>query len=135
MLAAMVHGAMYDAVAAIEGGLEPFATDVSAPANASVDAAVAQAARDVLVNCLHATTPPTPCLAQPQKDAVEAALTGFLAPISVGKDAGIEVGADAAAGMLALRANSGFGANVPYTPAPRLGPVSSCRSPRPRWWT
>ena len=29
--AAMVHGAMYDAVAAVEGGLEPFATGVTAP--------------------------------------------------------------------------------------------------------
>ena len=48
-LAAMVHGAMYDAVAAMEGGLEPFATGVTAPPEASADAAVAQAARDVLV--------------------------------------------------------------------------------------
>ena len=47
--AAMVHGAMYDAVAAVEGGLEPFATGVTAPPDASADAAVAQAARDVLV--------------------------------------------------------------------------------------
>src|SRR5262245_28359428 len=31
VLAGMVHAAMYDAVAAIDGGLEPFATDVSAP--------------------------------------------------------------------------------------------------------
>ena len=49
VLAAMVHGAMYDAVAAVEGGLEPFATGVTAPPEASADAAVAQAARDVLV--------------------------------------------------------------------------------------
>ena len=49
VLAAMVHGAMYDAVAAVEGGLEPFATAVKAPPEASADAAVAQAARDVLV--------------------------------------------------------------------------------------
>ena len=45
----MVHGAMYDAVAAIDGELEPFATGVTAPPGASADAAVAQAARDVLV--------------------------------------------------------------------------------------
>ncbi len=49
VLAGMVHGAMYDAVAAIEGGMQPFATGVKAPPEASVDAAVAQAARDVLV--------------------------------------------------------------------------------------
>ena len=40
---------MYDAVAAVEGGLKPFATGVTAPPGASADAAVAQAARDVLV--------------------------------------------------------------------------------------
>ena len=45
----MVHGAMYDAVAAVEGGLEPFATRVTSPPGASADAAVAQAAHDVLV--------------------------------------------------------------------------------------
>ena len=49
VLGGMVHGAMYDAVAAVEGGLEPFATGVTAPPGASADAAVAQAARDVLV--------------------------------------------------------------------------------------
>ena len=49
VLAGIVHGAIYDAVAAVEGGLEPFATAVTAPSGASADAAVAQAARDVLV--------------------------------------------------------------------------------------
>ena len=49
VLGGMVHGAMYDAVAAIEGDLKPFATRVTAPPGASADAAVAQAARDVLV--------------------------------------------------------------------------------------
>ena len=48
VLAGMVHGAIYDAVAATEGGLEPFATGVSAPPEASTDAAVARAALDVL---------------------------------------------------------------------------------------
>ena len=43
VLGGMVHGAMYDAVAAVEGGLEPFATDVTAAPGASADAAVAQA--------------------------------------------------------------------------------------------
>ena len=37
VLGAMVHGAMYDAVAAIEGGLEPFATGVTAPPGAAVE--------------------------------------------------------------------------------------------------
>ena len=38
VLAGMVHGAMYDAVAAVEGGLEPFATGVKAPPDSSADA-------------------------------------------------------------------------------------------------
>ena len=49
VLAGMVHGAMYDAVAGVEGGLEPFATGLTAAPGASADAAVAQAARDVLI--------------------------------------------------------------------------------------
>ena len=48
VLAGMVHGAMYDAVAAIQGGLAPFATSVTPPSGASADAAVAQAARESL---------------------------------------------------------------------------------------
>ena len=42
VLGGMVHGAMYDAVAAVEGGLKPFATGVTAPPGASADAAVAR---------------------------------------------------------------------------------------------
>ena len=49
VLGGMVHGAIYDAVAAVDPGLEPFVTDVDAAPGASVEAAVAQAARDVLV--------------------------------------------------------------------------------------
>ena len=37
VLGGMVHGAMYDAVAAVEGGLEPFATSVTAPPGASAN--------------------------------------------------------------------------------------------------
>ena len=44
-----VQAAIYDAVAATEGGLEPFMASVQAPTGASTDAAVATAARDVLV--------------------------------------------------------------------------------------
>ena len=52
VLGGMVHGAMYDAVAAIDGELKPFATGITAPPGASADAAVAQAARDVLARPL-----------------------------------------------------------------------------------
>jgi hypothetical protein len=94
VLGGMVHGAMYDAVAAVEGGLKPFATGVTAPPGASADAAVAQAARDVLVVRVSG-----------QAAAVQVAYDAFMASIPNGpaKDAGKAVGAAAAAGMLAMR--------------------------------
>jgi hypothetical protein len=112
VLGGMVHGAMYDAVAAVEGGLEPFATGVTAPPGASADAAVAQAARDVLV----ARVPS-------QTAAVQAAYDTYLASIPEGsaKDAGKAVGAAAAAGMLAMRTGDHFDDVVPYVQPP-VGP-------------
>jgi hypothetical protein len=112
VLAGMVHGAIYDAVAAVEGGLEPFATAVTAPPGASADAAVAQAARDVLV----ARVPG-------QAGNVQIAYDAYMASIPDGpaKDAGKAVGAAAASGMLALRAGDHFDDVVPYvqkTPGP-----------------
>ena len=113
VLAGMVHGAMYDAVAAVEGGLEPFAIDVPAPPEASADAAVAQAARDVLV----ARVPG-------QATTVQAAYDAYMAAIPAGaaKDGGKAVGAAAAAGMLALRSGDHLDDLVPYVqPTPGAG--------------
>ncbi len=112
VLAGMVHAAMYDAVAAAEGGLEPFATRVSAPPGASVDAAVAQAARDVLTVRVPG-----------QAANVQAAYDTYLAQLPAGpaKEAGKAIGAAAAAGMLALRTGDHFDDVVPYvqpTPGP-----------------
>jgi hypothetical protein len=112
VLGGMVHGAMYDAVAAIEGGLAPFATSVSAPPGASADAAVAQAARDVLV----ARVPAQATTVQTAYDAYMA-----LIPNGLAKDGGKAVGAAAAAGMLAMRTGDHFDDVVPYvqpTPGP-----------------
>jgi PAP2 superfamily len=109
VLGGMVHGAMYDAVAAVEGGLEPFATGVTAPPDASADAAVAQAARDVLVARVPGQAP-----------AVETAYAAYMAGIADGpaKDGGKAVGAAAAAGMLAMRTGDHFDDVVPYVQAP-----------------
>jgi hypothetical protein len=109
VLGGMVHGAMYDAVAAVEGGLTPFATGVTASPGASADAAVAQAARDVLV----ARVPG-------QAAAVQAAYDTFMAAIPAGqaKDAGKLVGVAAAAGMLAMRTGDHFDDIVPYVQQP-----------------
>ena len=112
VLGGMVHGAMYDAVASIKGGLEPFATGVTAPPGASADAAVAQAARDVLV-----TRVPL------QAAAVQAAYDTYMSAIPNGpaKDGGKAVGAAAAAGMLAMRTGDHFDDVVPYVQPP-VGP-------------
>ena len=87
VLGGMVHGAMYDAVAAIDGKLKPFATGITAPPGASADAAVAQAARDVLVAKLPA-----------QAGTVQTAYDSFMAaiPNGVAKDGGKAVGTAAA---------------------------------------
>ena len=112
VLGGMVHGAMYDAVAAVEGGLDPFATGVTAPPDASADAAVAQAARDVLVARVPA-----------QAASVQTAYDAYMASIPDGpaKDAGKAVGTAAAAGMLAMRTGDHFDDVVPYV-QPDAGP-------------
>ena len=112
VLGGIVHGAMYDAVAAVEGGLEPFATGVTAPPGASADAAVATAAKDVLVVRIPL-----------QAGAIQTAYDAYMATIQDGtaKDRGKAVGAAAAAGMLAMRLGDGFDDVVPYvqpTPGP-----------------
>ena len=109
VLGGMVHGAMYDAVASVEGGLKPFATGVTAPPGASADAAVAQAARDVLV----ARVPGQAATVQTAYDAYMAAI-----PDGSAKDAGKAVGIAAAAGMLAMRTGDHFDDVVPYVQQP-----------------
>lgn len=105
VLAGMVHGAMYDAVAGVQGGLDPFVTDVNAAAGASADAAVATAARNVLVVRVPG-----------QAASVQTAYDTYMAAIPAGaaKNSGIAAGAAAAAGMLAARANDHFDDVVPY---------------------
>jgi hypothetical protein len=109
VLAGMVHGAMYDAVAGVEGGLEPFVTHVDAAAGASAEAAVATAARDVLVTRVPG-----------QAASVQTAYDAYMAAIPAGaaKDNGVAAGAAAASGMLAARANDHFDDVVPYVQPP-----------------
>jgi hypothetical protein len=112
VLGGMVHGAMYDAVANVEGGLKPLATTLKSPRGASADAAVAQAARDVLV----ARVPG-------QAAAVQTAYNAYMGsiPNDAAKDAGKAVGAAAAAGMLAMRTGDHYDDVVAYvqrTPGP-----------------
>jgi hypothetical protein len=103
---AMVHGAVYDAVNAIAGGHEPYVSSPAAEPWYSQDAAVAAAARGVLVNGGLGI----PAARMP---AIEAAYQATLAAIADGpaKAGGIATGAAAASDMLAARAGDGrFGA-------------------------
>jgi hypothetical protein len=100
---AMVHGAVYDAVNAIDGGHEPYLLSAhSAQPSDSKQAAAATAAYRVLAHLVPAQ--------QGTLDALYAAsLSGV--PDGQPKTRGIAVGEQAAAAMIAARANDGrFGA-------------------------
>jgi hypothetical protein len=101
---AMVQGAVYDAVNAIDGGYQPYLSGLpSASASASKAAAVATAAHHVLVGLA-----PVP-LPQVVRDNLDVLYDNYLTGIADGqpKTDGIAIGAAAAAAMLANRVNDG----------------------------
>jgi len=104
---AMVHGAMFDAVNAIDRRYHSYAADLKAVPGASPDAAAAVAAHTVLVE-----------LYPPQKDTFDATLAASLAKVQDGqaKADGIALGKAAAEKMLALRRNDGMSEKASYTP-------------------
>jgi hypothetical protein len=115
---AMVHGAVYDAVNAIVGGHEPYVSSPAAEPWYSQDAAVAAAARHVLVNGgLGIPVARIPL--------IEAAYQATLLPIPDGpaKAGGIATGESAATDMLAARAGDG-----------RFGPFRFAESTLPGGW-
>lgn len=124
---AMLHLAVHDALNAIERRSRPYAYDASAPAGASPEAAVAAAARDVLVSEIGRIGAPFP----PQCPAagiaqVEASYNAALAGIPDGtpKLAGVEVGRAAAAAIIARRSGDGSDtllADVNYPQGTRIG--------------
>jgi hypothetical protein len=97
---AMVQGAVYDAVNAIDGGHEPYLVAPAADPSYSKEAAAATAAFRVLVGLFPAQQPAL----QPLYDA---SLAGV--PAGAAKAGGIAVGEQAAAAMLTARANDGRG--------------------------
>jgi len=112
VLMGTVQAAIYDAVAATEGGMKPFMASVQAPPGASTDAAVATAAHDVLVARVPLQSVP-----------ITTAYDTFMASIDDGqaKTDGQQVGTDVADEILLLRADDGLGNVVPYvqpTPGP-----------------
>jgi vanadium-dependent haloperoxidase-like protein len=100
--------AVYDSVMAIEGGYEPFAIDVDAPAGASTAAAVAAAAHRVFAHYLPAQAP----------TILDPAYASSLAGIQNGaaKADGVATGEQVADLLIAERAGDGFRAPATYTP-------------------
>ncbi len=110
---AMSHGAVYDAVNAIEGGYQPYLAGLSADPGASVNAAAATAAHHVLVGLV-------PALPQATRDRLDAEYASSVADAAALESAasiddGITVGAAAAAAMLAERAGDGRFPSTPFT--------------------
>jgi hypothetical protein len=121
---AMVHAAIHDAMNAIDRRSRPYAYDAAAPVPSSVDAAVAAAARDVLVAVIPTLPESASCVDAGVSSANNSYLTA-LAAIGNGpaKSNGIALGQAAAAAILARRANDGsdivwFDPNYPQGTAP-----------------
>ena len=109
---AMMHAAMFDAVNSIDGSYTPYLTDVPGTKNASIEAAAAQAAHDVL-----AALYPT----RHEVFAMELANSfDGIAPNRLRQ--GVRVGEIVAAQLLAARANDGWNVTPPpYVLAPTRG--------------
>jgi hypothetical protein len=133
---AIVQGAVYDAVNAIKGGYDPYLDGLQAATSASKGAAAATAAHHVLIGLVD-QAPLTATLTADVKSAIKARLDAEYAsslaeiPTAPAKAKGIEVGAAAAAAMLANRAGDGRfgppGFPVPAEPGPgewRPSPVN-----------
>jgi hypothetical protein len=111
--AAFAQAAVYNAVVAIEGGYQPYRSALASSPGASVDAAVATAAHHVLVHYFP--------LLQGALD-IDYVTSLSAIPDGAAKIAGIEVGAAAAAELIALRQGDGLGANIGFQmPAPGPG--------------
>jgi hypothetical protein len=119
---AMVHGAIYDAVNAIDGGHASYLPGLSAESDASPAAAVAQAGHDVL----YGITPPTNTAVRDRIDAMLAASLALI-PDGDAEDHGRDLGADAAAAMLAARANDGRADVEPFIPSTDVNEVGIWR--------
>jgi len=103
---AIVHTAIYDAVVAVKGGYQPYAIRPTSPTQgASAEAAAASAGYHVLL-----------ALFPDQQSVLDPALAASLAAIPDGaaEDKGVAVGAEVAAGIVALRANDHRFDVVPY---------------------
>jgi hypothetical protein len=109
---AMLHIAMFEAVNAVDRRYAPYKLNLTADRTTSREAAAAAAAYDVLL-ALHPD----------KKSDLDATLAASLAGIAdnEAKSKGIELGKQAAAGIIALRANDGSNTPEDYRPATTAG--------------
>lgn len=116
---AIVHIAMFEAVNAIHGGFASYTRLPRAGAGASMEAAIARAAHDTLV-----------ALYPGQQDRFDRAYDTALARIvaSGARALGLEVGKNAAASILELRANDGSD-----HAEPEVGVDHTCSNEPGRW--
>jgi hypothetical protein len=128
---AIVHGAIYDAVRAVEPKGAAYAVDLKAPPGTSVDVAVATAAHGALVR-----------LAPAQRPMLDAALGSALAKVADGpaKADAIDVGRQVADKSVALRGNDQANASATFTPKAgarlyQLTPPHSMPAILPQWGT
>jgi hypothetical protein len=110
---AMMHAAVHDAVNAIDRRSRPYVFKGNAHGPASIDAAVAAAARDVLVSVIPGLPETPECVANGLA-SVNASYAAALAVIQNGhaKDKGVALGQAAARAMVRLRA--GDGSDAPW---------------------
>jgi hypothetical protein len=128
-LSAAMNTAMYDAVNSIARTHQPYHVNMTAAAGTSREAAAAQAAHRVLSGLVPAS-----------QALYDAALTNSLSSVPDGpeKTAGIALGNTVGAAILALRANDGASAVVPYTPGSNPGdwqptPPANLPAAAPQW--
>ena len=128
-VSAAMNTAMYDAVNSIARTHQPYHVDMTADPGTSREAAAAQAAHRVLSGMVPAS-----------QASYDAALANSLSsvPDGAGKTAGIALGNTVGAAILALRANDGANAVVPYTPGSAPGdwrptPPANAAAAAPQW--
>jgi hypothetical protein len=111
---AMMHVAIHDALNAINPRFRPYVFNVPGPAGASPEAAVASAARNVLVRAISELPSPAACV-QAGIDSVEADYSAAIAalPNDAARMQGILLGQSAAAAINASRAGDGSDKPLP----------------------
>jgi hypothetical protein len=124
---AYTQAAVYNAAAAVDGRYQQYKANLARRPDASIDAAIATAAHDVLAHYFPA-----------QKPALDADLANSLAAIPDGtaKVTGRQVGSEAAAGIIALREGDGRNADIGFTmppPAPGVWQLPAGQSPLTPW--